>query len=64
MSSFSPIDVQKALRGVNYPADRDDLAEAARSNGADDALVQRISGLDQKNFDGPNEVSKALFKDG
>ncbi|MFD8702771.1 DUF2795 domain-containing protein [Kitasatospora sp. NPDC059648] len=62
MSRINPIDVQKALKGVNYPADRDELVERARSNGADETLVDQISDLDRDSFEGPDEVSNALFR--
>jgi hypothetical protein len=56
----NPIDVQKHLKGVSYPASRDDLVSAAESNGAPDEIVSRLRGLDRDRFDGPNEVMKAL----
>jgi Protein of unknown function (DUF2795) len=37
----SPIEVQKALKGVSYPADKQTLLETARSNGADKTLRLR-----------------------
>ncbi|WP_055590959.1 DUF2795 domain-containing protein [Peterkaempfera griseoplana] len=62
MSQLSPIDLQKALAGVDYPADREQLAQQARANRADSGLIDRISRLDQSTFQSPAEVSKALFK--
>jgi hypothetical protein len=61
VASISPIDLQKALKGANYPAGRDDLVNLARENGADDTLVQKLSGADTAEFDGPNDVQKAVF---
>jgi hypothetical protein len=61
MASISPIDLQKALKGADYPASRDDLVSLARNNGADDTLVEKIAQVGQKDFDGPNEVQKAVF---
>jgi hypothetical protein len=51
-------DVQKALKGVDYPAEGDELAAQARNNGADDELVQAISDLPEVN--GPTEVMEQL----
>ncbi|MFH9347687.1 DUF2795 domain-containing protein [Kitasatospora sp. NPDC017646] len=62
MSRIKPTDVQKALKGVSYPADRDELVERARSNGADESLVDQISDLDRDSFEGPDEVNNALFR--
>ncbi|MFH9130016.1 DUF2795 domain-containing protein [Streptomyces griseoaurantiacus] len=64
MASVSPIDLQKALKGADYPASRDDLVELARNNGADDALVDKLSNSGVSEFDGPNKVQKAVFDNG
>ncbi|MGA5143866.1 DUF2795 domain-containing protein [Streptomyces griseoincarnatus] len=61
MADLSPIDLQKALKGADYPAAKDDLVSVARSNGADDGLVKKLSETGTERFDGPNEVQKAVF---
>lgn len=61
MADLSPIDLQKALKGADYPAAMDDLVSVAKSNGADDNLVKKLSQTGTKQFDGPNEVQKAVF---
>ncbi|MFV0137637.1 DUF2795 domain-containing protein [Streptomyces sp. HMX87] len=63
MADLSPIDLQKALSGADYPADKKSLVERARKNHADDKVVSRLDGLKQDNFDGPNEVQKAVFNE-
>jgi hypothetical protein len=54
-------EVQKALKGADYPMDGAALAELARSNGADSELVDQLSGLGR--VDGPNGVMKQLKGD-
>ncbi|MDN3270181.1 DUF2795 domain-containing protein [Streptomyces sp. MA15] len=61
MADLSPIDLQKALKGADYPAAKDDLVSVAKSNGADDNLVKKLSETGTERFDGPNEVQKAVF---
>ncbi|WP_447035599.1 DUF2795 domain-containing protein [Streptomyces sp. DSM 118878] len=61
MADISPIDLQKALKGAEYPASRDDLVSLAQDNGADEALVSKIGDASADRFDGPNEVQKAVF---
>jgi Protein of unknown function (DUF2795) len=51
-------DVQKALKGADYPASGDELAELAQGNGADDGLVEALRGM--REVDGPNGVMKEL----
>ncbi|WP_081236474.1 DUF2795 domain-containing protein [Streptomyces viridosporus] len=61
MASISPIDLQKALKGAEYPAGRDDLVAPAKDNGADDTLVEKLADASADEFDGPNDVQKAVF---
>lgn len=57
--SFQVTDVQKALKGANYPATSDELAELAGSNGADDGLVEALRGAGGR-FEAPTEVMERL----
>ncbi|CAM5243906.1 DUF2795 domain-containing protein [Streptomyces coeruleorubidus] len=61
MADLSPTDLQKALKGMDYPTDKQHLVERARSNHADDKVVSTLDGLKEDRFDGPNEVQKAVF---
>jgi uncharacterized protein DUF2795 len=61
MAETNPIDVQKALKGASYPADRDALVSVAKKNGADASFLEKLGNLGQKQFDGPNEVQQAVF---
>jgi hypothetical protein len=54
----SPANVQKYLSGVNYPADKQDLIEAARSNSAPDEVMQTIRQLPDEQYGGPQDVMK------
>jgi len=57
---MNPIDVQKNLKGVSYPASRDDLIAAVEANGGDSDLVEQLQGLNEDEFESPAEVMKAL----
>ncbi|WP_225832950.1 DUF2795 domain-containing protein [Streptomyces sp. NK08204] len=61
MADTSPIELQKALKGADYPASRDDLVSVARNNGADDKIVDKLSHAKARRFDGPNDVQKEVF---
>ncbi|PZT70136.1 hypothetical protein DN402_31330 [Streptomyces sp. SW4] len=63
MADLSPIDLQKALSGMDYPAKKKALVDCARKNHADDKVVSRLDSLKQDDFDGPNEVQKAVFNE-
>jgi hypothetical protein len=60
MMAFQVTEVQKALKGVDYPASKDELASHAERNGGDRELVEALRGMDKATFDGPNAVMKEL----
>ncbi len=58
--AFNPIEVQKHLKGISYPASRDDLVSTAEENGADDELVEQLRELGDDEYTGPDDVMEAL----
>ena len=56
--NFPVNEVQKYLKGADYPMDGEQLADLAKSNGAADELVEALRGLRQ--VDGPNTVMQEL----
>jgi hypothetical protein len=56
----NPIQMQKFLGGVDYPASRQDLIEHARSNGADEDVLSGLEAMPDKVYNGPNAVSQAF----
>jgi hypothetical protein len=56
------IEVQRHLAGVAYPAEKDDLIEAARDNDAPDHIMEILDDLDERVFEGPVEVTKAITR--
>jgi hypothetical protein len=59
--AFQVTEVQKALKGADYPMNGEQLAELARSNGADQDLVDALRKVRQ--VDGPNTVMQELKGD-
>jgi len=58
--AFQITEVQKSLKGVDYPASKDELATTAERNGADRELVDALRNMSKSSFDGPNAVMKEL----
>ncbi len=56
------IEVQKALKGIKYPADKEALLKQAKQNKADENIISIIDELKESNFKNPAEVSKAVGK--
>jgi hypothetical protein len=57
---FDVTEVQKALRGMSYPASSEDLAERAVSNDADSALVDALRRIERDEIEGPDRVMHEL----
>jgi hypothetical protein len=56
----NPIELQKHLKGVDYPATRDELVSTAESNGAPAEIVEALRNADKDSFDGPSAVQQAV----
>ena len=60
MAKVNPIELQKSLKGVDYPANKDDIVKAAEKNGADAEILDALRNLQDDSFEKPTDVSKAL----
>ena len=57
---MNPIEVQKHLKGMSYPASRDDLVATAQQNGAAEDLLEQLRNIGREEFSGPDDVMEAL----
>ena len=57
---FQVTEVQKALKGIEYPAGRDELVAQAERNGAGADSVDALRRVDGERFDGPTRVMQAM----
>lgn len=62
MATVNPIQVQKFLSGINYPADKKTILETARKEGADDEVIDTLERMPGEKFNSPNDVSQAIGK--
>jgi len=53
-------DVQKALKGASYPADKEELVDLAESNDADEDVLDALRDMGDDTFDSPADVMEAL----
>lgn len=56
----NPIQIQKFLGGVDYPASRDALLSKAKDSGADSNVIQALEAIPDKEYDSPTAVSSAV----
>jgi len=62
MAKVNPIQVQKYLGGMDYPASKDEIVDHAKSKGADEKVMETLEQLPDDNFQTPADVSKAIGK--
>jgi hypothetical protein len=60
MAAINPIQLEKFLKGVNYPARKADLIKRAEQNGADEQARAALQQLPDQQFASPADVSKAV----
>lgn len=60
MAKINPIQMQKYLKGISYPASKDDLVKAADANDAPDDVKQLFAQLPGQQFEKPTDVSAAI----
>jgi hypothetical protein len=58
--NVNPIEVQKHLSGVDYPASKDEIITTAESNDAPQEIIEALQAIDGDQFDGPDDVMAAL----
>ncbi|MGZ2749500.1 DUF2795 domain-containing protein [Burkholderia stagnalis] len=56
----SPVDVQKALKGITYPACKADVVECAERSHADREVIDMLKRIPDREYRTPASVSKAL----
>ena len=55
-----PIEVQRHLSGIDYPASKDEVIATAESNGAPQEIIEALQRTNREEFDGPDDVQEAL----
>jgi hypothetical protein len=57
----SPIDIQKALKGMDYPASKEDIVRHAEQNGGDKEVIEALKKIPDREYEGPSGVSSEVF---
>jgi hypothetical protein len=53
-------DMQQYLQGINFPADKEEVASQAESNGAPQNFVDQVRNAATERFNSPEEVLQAV----
>jgi len=57
---ITPIDVQRYLGGINYPASKDVLVRHAKGRAADKEMINLLDRLPNREYKSPADVSHAV----
>ncbi|MEI2582761.1 DUF2795 domain-containing protein [Scytonema sp. PRP1] len=60
MAKVNPIQLQKHLKGVDYPASKEQLIQHAQKQGADDTAISVLNELPDQEYESPTDVSEAV----
>jgi Protein of unknown function (DUF2795) len=61
--SGSPVELEKYLKGVDYPANKADLVKKAQQNKAPENIIRTLQQLPSSSFNQPTDVMKAVRKE-
>ena len=57
--AIAPIELQKHLKGIDYPANKQKLIETARRGGAGREIIDLLQRFPDRDFGSPREVMEA-----
>ena len=60
MASANPIQVQKYLSGIDYPASKEDIVATAEKEGAEGEVLEALKNIPDGEYDAPTAVSSAV----
>jgi hypothetical protein len=61
MAKANPVEIQKHLKGVDYPANKQDLIQHAKKQGADKGIISLLEKLQEdEEFESPTDLNKAI----
>jgi hypothetical protein len=58
VAHYPPNKIQAALKGISYPAGKDDLVRTAKENDAPDIVMEVLNRLPDREYGGPQDVMK------
>ncbi|MPZ13106.1 MAG: DUF2795 domain-containing protein [Chloroflexi bacterium] len=59
---LNPVQAQKFLKGLDYPVHKGKLVEAARTQGADENVLNTLQSMPERRFNSPNDVTEEIGK--
>ncbi|CAA9273142.1 MAG: hypothetical protein AVDCRST_MAG27-3638 [uncultured Craurococcus sp.] len=60
LGGHSPVDITHQLKGLHFPAQKQDLVQQAKGNGAGQDIMQMIDAMPEREFASIADVMKAM----
>ena len=60
LQNLNPNDAQTYLKGVNFPASKQDVTSALKSNGAPNEILQKVESAAKNQFSNQGDVMSTL----
>lgn len=60
MAKVNPIQLQKFLKGLDYPASKQEIVSHAEDHGADEQVLSTLRELPDEEYESPVDVSEAV----
>jgi hypothetical protein len=60
MANVNPAQMEKFLKGLDYPASKMEVISCAEQNGADKQVRELFAQLPEQTYERPTDVSKAI----
>jgi Protein of unknown function (DUF2795) len=61
MAKANPVQIQKHLKGVDYPASKQELIQHAQKQGADQKVISLLERLpEEEEYENPTDLNKAI----
>ena len=60
MANFNPVEIEKSLRGINFPATKEEITKKAKENGAGREILDALNKLSEKEYQKPMDITKEV----
>jgi hypothetical protein len=58
--AVNPVEIEKYLKGVNYPANKQDLIKHAQQQGAPKEVLETLKQVREETYNKPTDVARAV----
>lgn len=60
MANFNPAKIEESIKGITFPASKEDILECAQGNNADQEELDALERLPDQEYNRPTEIVEAL----